>query len=519
MFPGTYVDTTPDKPAVIMAGSGEELSFKELDDRSARLAQYLYAAGLRPGDHVSIFMENNIRFFEFYWAAIRSGLFFTTINRYLQPDESAYIIADSESKAVFTSVAMSELVADLPGLCPDCDIWLTCDGPIDGYERYEDAVADQPAEPLADQPRGEMMLYSSGTTGRPKGIMRSLGGFQVDDPDGAGAVVALAGGLFGIDSDTVYLSPAPMYHSAPLGFTSSVQALGGTVVLMERFDPAQALQYIDTYKITHSQWVPTMFSRMLKLPAEQREGFDWSTHKVAIHAAAPCPVEVKKQMFDLWGPIIFEYYAGTEVNGFVFCPPQAWLDHPGTVGQAILGTIHICDDEGNELPNGESGAIYFEREEMPFEYHNDPEKTKGSQHPDHPNWSSLGDVGYVDDEGFLYLTDRKAFMIIAGGVNIYPQEIEDCLIMHPKVADVAVFGVPNEDLGEEVKAVVQPAVGTEASDELAGELLAYAKEHIANYKVPRSMDFRDELPRLPTGKLYKRILRDEYWGSKDSKIV
>ncbi len=519
MYPGTYAATTPDKSAVVMAGSGETLSYKELDDRSARLAQYLYAAGLRPGDHVSIFMENNIRYFEFYWAAVRSGLYFTTINRYLQPDESAYIVSDSASKAVFASVAVSELVADLPGLCPDCDIWLACDGPIDGWERYEDAVADQPAEPLAEQPRGEMMLYSSGTTGRPKGIKRPIGEHQIDDPDGAGAVVALGQGLFGMNADTVYLSPAPLYHSAPLGFCTSTQALGGTVVVMEKFDPAEALAHIDTYKITHSQWVPTMFSRMLKLPPEQLEGFDWSTHKVAIHAAAPCPIEVKKQMFELWGPIIYEYYAGTEVNGFVFCPPQAWLDHPGTVGQSILGTIHICDDEGNELPNGESGAIYFEREEMPFEYHNAPDKTKDSQHPDHPNWSSLGDVGYIDDEGFLFLTDRKAFMIIAGGVNIYPQEIEDCLIMHPKVADVAVFGVPNEDLGEEVKAVVQPAEGEEASDALATELLAFARDNIANYKVPRSLDFRDELPRLPTGKLYKRLLRDEYWGNKGSKIV
>lgn len=519
MFPGTYVATTPDKPAVIMAASGESLSFAELDARSAQLAQYLHGAGLRPGDHVSIFMENNIRYFELYWAAMRSGLYFTTINRYLQPDESAYMIDDSASKALFTSVAMSELVSDLPGLCTNCDIWLSVDGPIEGYKRYEDAIADMPAEPLADQPRGEMMLYSSGTTGRPKGIKRPMGATQIDDPSGAGAVVALGQGLFGMGSDTVYLSPAPLYHSAPLGFTSSTQALGGTVVVMEKFDPALAFQYIDQYKITHSQWVPTMFSRMLKLPEEQRQGYDWSTHKVAIHAAAPCPIEVKKQMFDLWGPIIYEYYAGTEVNGFVFCPPQAWLDHPGTVGQSILGTIHICDEEGNELPNGESGAIYFEREEMPFEYHNAPEKTKDSQHPDHPNWSSLGDVGYVDDEGFLFLTDRKAFMIIAGGVNIYPQEIEDCLIMHPKVADVAVFGVPNEDLGEEVKAVVQPAEGQEGGDALATELLAYAKEHIAGFKVPRSMDFRDELPRLPTGKLYKRILRDEYWGTKGSKIV
>ena len=284
----------------------------------------------------------------------------------------------------------------------------------------------------------------------------------------------LLSGLFGVSDESIYLSPAPLYHSAPLGFCTAIQAAGGTVVAMEKFDAAEALRLIDKHKITHSQWVPTMFSRMLKLDKAELEGHDWSSHKVAIHAAAPCPVEVKRQMFDLWGPIIYEYYAGTEVNGFVFCRPEDWLAHPGTVGQSILGPIHICDDEGNDQPNGEPGTIYFEREEMPFEYHNDSQKTRDAQHPEHPSWSTLGDVGYLDDEGFLFLTDRKAFMIISGGVNIYPQEIEDCLIMHPKVADVAVFGVPNADLGEEVKAVVQTEDGVEPSDELARELVAYA---------------------------------------------
>jgi fatty-acyl-CoA synthase len=494
-----------------MAGSGEELSYAELEARSAQLAQLFWAAGLRRGDHVSIFMENNIRFFECYWAAVRSGLYFTTINRYLQPEETAYILQDSGAKALVTSAAMAELVTPVPTMAPEVEILLTVDGPVDGFSRYEDEVAAYPAERLAEQPRGEAMLYSSGTTGRPKGIKRPLLDAEIDDPDAMAGTAMLLAGLFAVDADVTYLSPAPLYHSAPLGFTTGVQSMGGTVVVMERFDPALALQYLDTYKITHSQWVPTMFSRMLKLPAEQREGYDWSAHRYAIHAAAPCPVEVKKQMFDLWGPIIYEYYAGTEVNGFVFCPPDAWLGHPGTVGQPILGTIHICDEAGNELPNGEAGTIYFEREEVTFEYHNDAEKTRNSQHPEHPTWSTLGDVGYVDDEGFLYLTDRKAFMIIAGGVNIYPQEIEDCLIMHPKVADIAVFGIPNEDLGEEVKAVVQAEAGVEPSDELARELLAYAGEHIARYKVPRTIDFRNELPRLPTGKLYKRLLRDEYW--------
>lgn len=519
MYPGTFAETTPDKPAVIMAGSGEQVTYAELEARSAQLAQLFWAAGLRRGDHVAIFMENNIRYFECFWAAYRSGLYFTTINRYLQPDETAYILQDSGSKALITSAAMTELVTPVPALAPDVEILLAVDGPVDGFEPYEEAVARYPAERLERQPRGETMLYSSGTTGRPKGIKRPLEDVEIDDEGAASGVATLIQVLFGGGQDTVYLSPAPLYHSAPLGFTTSTQSLGGTVVVMERFDAAKALEYLDRYEITHSQWVPTMFSRILKLPEEQKQGWDWSSHKVAVHAAAPCPVEVKKQMFDLWGPIIYEYYAGTEVNGFVFCPPDAWLAHPGTVGSAILGTIHICDEMGNELPAGEAGTIYFEREEIPFEYHNDPAKTKDSQHPEHPTWTTLGDVGYVDDEGFLYLTDRKAFMIIAGGVNIYPQEIEDCLILHPKVADVAVFGVPNEDLGEEVKAVVQPEEGIEASEELATELMAYARDHIAHYKVPRSIDFRPELPRLPTGKLYKRVLRDEYWGKTDSKIV
>ncbi len=517
MYPGSYVDTTPDKPAVIMAGSGEQLTYAELEDRSRRLAQLLYAAGLRPGDHVSIFMENNIHYFECFWAAVRSGLYFTTINRYLQPDEAAYIINDSGSQALFVSSAVADVAAAIPAMAPDCKILLTVDGPVEGFEPYDDAVAAYPAEPLAEQPRGEGMLYSSGTTGRPKGIKRPLSGEAIDA--GHNNVTLLVTGLFGATADTVYLSPAPMYHSAPLGFTTGIQALGGTVVVMEKFDPALALTYIDQYQITMSQWVPTMFSRMLKLPPEQLEAYDGSSHQVAVHAAAPCPVEVKKQMFDLFGPIIHEYYAGTEVNGFVYCGPQDWLDHPGTVGTSILGVIRICDEMGEELPPNTPGTIYFERDEPTFSYHNDEEKTRGSRHPEHPNWSTLGDVGMLDEDGFLFLTDRKAFMIIAGGVNIYPQEIEDCLIMHPKVADVAVFGVPNEDLGEEVKAVVQPEEGIEQTDELARELMTYAEENIARYKVPRSIDFRDELPRLPTGKLYKRILKDEYWGKKDSRIV
>lgn len=479
MHPGKWAAETPDKAAVVMAGSGAQLTYRELNRRSCQLAQLWHSAGLRPGDHVCILMENNIRFFEVYWAAIRSGLYFTTINRYLKVDEAAYIVNDSGAKALTTSIVMADVASQIPALAPQCSVLLSVDGRVDGFDEYESAVAGQPETPLADQPRGETMLYSSGTTGRPKGIKRPLSGASIDDEVAGAAVTALLSGLFAVDSSTVYLSPAPLYHSAPLGFTTSTQALGGTTVIMEAFDPAEALRHLDTHRITHSQWVPTMFSRMLKLPPEQLTGHDWSTHKVAVHAAAPCPVEVKKKMFDLWGPIIYEYYAGTELNGFVFCGPQDWLAHPGTVGRAILGTIHICDDEGNELPIGETGTVYFARDRMPFEYHGAPEKTKSAQHPDHAGWSTLGDVGYVDEDGFLYLTDRKAFMIISGGVNIYPQEIEDCLIMHQKVADVAVFGIPSEDMGEAVHAVVQPAAGIEGNDVLGRELLAFAKETIA----------------------------------------
>jgi fatty-acyl-CoA synthase len=319
---------------------------------------------------------------------------------------------------------------------------------------------------------------------------------------------------YGFSADTVYLSPAPLYHAAPLGYVTNVQGFGGTVVMMQHFDPEQALRFIEAYGVTHSQWVPTMFVRMLKLPAEARTVYDLSSHRCAIHAAAPCPVDVKRQMIEWWGPIIEEYYAGTEGTGATIISSADWMAHPGSVGRASLGILHICDEEGVELPVGESGLIYFEREQRTFAYHNDEAKTRAALHPAHDNWMSLGDVGYVDADGYLYLTDRKAFMIISGGVNIYPQAIEDALILHPKVGDVAVFGVPHEEMGEEVKAVVEPAPGVAPTPELAVELLAFARDHLAHYMAPRSVDFIEEMPRLPTGKLYKRLLKDSYWQGR-----
>lgn len=515
MYPGAHAQTMPDKAAAINAATGELLTYRDLNHRSIQLARLWRAHGLRPGDHVALLMENNLRFFEVTWAALRSGLYITAINWHLPPDEAAYIINNCGARAIVSSSAMRSVADALVTLIPHCPVRLMTDGGMDGWTPYEAAIAAHPATPLAHEPLGDSMLYSSGTTGRPKGIKRPLPDGEVTA--GSRSRERLRG--FGFREDTVYLSPAPLYHAAPFGYTIGTQSLGGTVVMMERFHELDALRLIEHYRVTHSQWVPTMFVRLLKLPEADRQRWDLSSHEVAVHAAAPCPVEVKRQMIDWWGPILLEYYAGTEGNGSTVIDSHEWLGRPGSVGRATHGVLHICDDEGRELPTGEAGLIYYEQETMPFAYHNDPEKTRAAQHPVYPNWSTLGDLGYVDDTGYLYLTDRKAFMMISGGVNIYPQAIENVMILHPDIADVAVFGVPNAEFGEEVKAVVQLVPGIEPSPALAEALIAYAREHLAHYMAPRSIDFIDELPRLPTGKLYKRQLRDPYWSANRTKIV
>ncbi|WP_040789054.1 acyl-CoA synthetase [Nocardia paucivorans] len=509
MYPGAHVDRFPDKPAVILAERDEVLTYRELEDNSIRLARHLYEAGLRKGDHIALLSVNDPKIYEVYWAALRSGLYITAVNWHLSPAEIGYIVNDCDARALIVSADLGEaaeqIVADTPGV----EIRLAFGGGVTGHKSYEDALAASSPEPLPDQPRGADMLYSSGTTGRPKGIKHPLPERQVGDPPGD-AYTAVFGPLYGFDTDSVYLSPAPLYHAAPLRFGGVVHALGGTLVVMERFDAERALAAIDRYRVTHSQWVPTMFVRMLKLDEATRARYDVSSLKVAIHAAAPCPVDVKRAMIDWWGPVLHEYYASTEGNGVTFIDSEQWLRKPGSVGRAGLGVIRICDDDGRELPTGEIGAVYFEREEMPFAYHNDPAKTAQAVHPEHSTWTTTGDIGYVDEEGYLFLTDRKAFMIISGGVNIYPQEVEDALALHPKVFDVAVIGVPDEEMGESVKAVVQAAPGVETGPELAEELRIYLRERIAHYKVPRSFDFVDELPRTPTGKLVKGKLRDRY---------
>ena len=516
MYPGHWAQVTPGKPAVVMAGTDEVITHGQLDERSTRLARVWHDAGLRPDDGVALFMENHPRYLEVVWAALRSGLRITPVNRYLTTAEAAYIVNDCDARAIVTSTAMAPVARELAGLIPGCKLRLSVDGLVDGYDSYEDALSAAPAAPLDDEPLGQLMLYSSGTTGRPKGIVRPQPARKASE--GLGPLTGL-GALFAINADSIYLSPAPMYHAAPLGFCLAVTALGGTAVVMAHFDPLEALAAIDRHRCTHSQWVPTMFSRMLKLPEEERTRFDLSSHRVAIHAAAPCPRPVKEAMFEWWGPILYEYYGGSELNGLTYAPPQDWLAHPGTVGRAVLGVLHICDEEGNELPPGEPGLVYFEQEAAPFSYHKDDAQTRSSRHPQHANWTALGDVGYLDEEGFLYLTDRATFMIISGGVNIYPREIEDVLAMHPLVDDVAVIGVPNDDMGEEVKAVVQLVSGAEGTPDLAAELIAFCREHLTHYKCPRSVDFDPALPRLPTGKLYKRVLRDRYWAGHADRVT
>ena len=508
MYPGEYAKRHPDKPAFVMATSGEVVTFGQLDERANRLAQLFRDQGLQRLDHVAFFMENTPRMLECASAAERTGQYYTCVNSYLAADEVAYIVNDCTARIVITSNAKREVAAKLPALCPDVERWLMVDtdDPPAGFEAYDAAVAPFGTDPVPDEKLGVAMLYSSGTTGRPKGIYRPLPDAH---PAEQLAVMGFIRNVFQQREGMIYLSPAPLYHSAPLASVSGSVRLGATSVIMERFDPAHYLDLVSEHHVTTSQLVPTMFSRMLKLPADVREAADTSSLEAIVHAAAPCPAQVKEQMIEWWGPIIWEYYGATEANGITLCNSEQWLAHRGTVGKAVLGEVVILDDDDKPCPTGTPGTVWF-RGATNFEYFNDAAKTAENR-VEGGQTSTVGDVGYLDDDGYLHLTDRKTYMIISGGVNIYPQETENLLITHPKVADAAVFGVPNEDLGEEVKAVVQAAEGVNGGPELERELIAFCREHLAHFKCPRTVDFEAELPRLPTGKLYKRLLRDRYW--------
>ena len=511
MYPGEYGRTTPNKPAVIMGSSGTVVTYAELDERSRRLSRLLHERGLVRGDMVAIFAENHPRYFEVAWAALRSGMYLVTVNRYLQAEEAAYLITDSGAKAFISTTQQSKVATEMLEFIPDCQIRLMMDGTVDGFESYEDAIASASDEVFAEQPRGDFMLYSSGTTGRPKGIKRALPDRTIDDGQG-GTISLLLQFMLGMNSESIYLCPAPLYHSAAIIWSCGVHEIGGTVVVLEKFDAEEFLRIVERDSVTHAQVVPTMMVRMLGLPDEVKSKYDLSSLQLMVHAAAPCPPEAKRQMIEWLGPIVSEYYAGTEGTGMTFLTSEEWLAHPGSVGKPINGIPHICDEEGNEVETGGTGLVYFEQPQANFEYHGDPEKTKDSRHPQRENWMTLGDIGYLDEDGFLYLTDRRAFTIISGGVNIYPAEIESALIMHPDVVDIAVFGLPDPEFGEYVHAVVQLEPGIAADDATVEALRGYAREHLAGFKVPRVFDFRDELPRLPTGKLYKQQIRDEYLG-------
>lgn len=505
MHPSVHAQNHPDKPAVIMAASGETISFGQLDKNSNKIAHLFRQLGLGHGDPIAICMDNRARFFDLAWAAQRAGQIYVAISCRLTAPEIAYILEDSGAKALFASDYIGEALDQLVDFGPPLERFIV-EGEHAGYRNLDAALENLPDTPIADERAGVDMLYSSGTTGQPKGVR-----FPLPENPGiaeSNSLMMLAMGAFGFSADSIYLSPAPLYHAAPLRWSLTVHKIGGTVVVMEKFDPENALALIEKYKVDISQWVPTHFVRMLKLPDGVRERYDVSSLKCAVHAAAPCPVPIKEKMIDWWGPVLKEYYAGSEGNGFTFIDSENWLTHKGSVGTALIGIIRVCDEDGNEVPPRTEGTIYFEGG-TEFKYHNDPDKT--SEATNKHGWTTLGDVGWVDEDGFLYLTDRKSFMIITGGVNVYPQEIENLLITHDKVADAAVIGAPDEDMGERVVAIIQPLDMANATPEFGEELIAWLRHHLSGVKIPRQIDFMEELPRHPTGKLYKRLLRDEYW--------
>jgi fatty-acyl-CoA synthase len=504
LHPIAHAANRPDHPAVIMAGSGLQMTFREMDEASNRFAHLLRARGLGVGDAFAVLLENRIEYFTLIWGSQRAGTMLVPISTRLTAPEIVYILKDSEAKFLISSDAYLEVLEGVRAECPDLPILVT-DG--DAGESFANALAAQPVAPIADPSAGMVMLYSSGTTGRPKGIRPA----PPADPDPQAIVplmgLATMGAGMPADGSMVYLSPAPLYHAAPIGWCSVAHRLGATIVVLEKFDPEGALAAIEKYRVTDSQWVPTHFVRFLKLDPEVRTRFDLSSHQRALHAAAPCPVPIKREMIQWWGPIINEYYAGSESIGMTLVKSEQWLTHPGTVGVPIYGKLHICGPDGEELPVGEDGLIYFENDLLPT-YHNDPEKTREAMHPQ--GWMTLGDIGHVDADGFLYLTDRKSHMIISGGVNIYPQEIENLLVTHDKVMDAAVIGAPCPDLGEKVVAVVQPRDMADAGQALETELREFLAPSLSRIKMPKLFDFRPDLPREANGKLYKRELRDEF---------
>ena len=512
VHPKEWAARDRERTALIFAADDRHMSYGELDDASNRVAQALRASGLCPGDGIAVVLGNTPEFFEIYWGAMRAGLYFTPINWHLTGDEMAYIVTNSDARALFAAAELGPIVGPLAREAAGLRRRIAVGGAISGFDDYATTLAAMPATPIADESEGSTMLYSSGTTGRPKGVRPPLPGTAL----GTGLMAATATvfqSFFEMRTDDRYLCPGPLYHAAPLSFSAIQHRIGAAVVVMEKFTPEGALRSIERHRVTTSQWVPTHFNRMLSLPESVRMSFDLSSLRVAIHAAAPCPIPVKERMIAWWGPKLVEYYAGTEGGGSLI-RSEEWLSHRGSVGRHWAGgTIHILDDEGRAIDEpGRDGLVYFEGPESAearFRYHKDADKTADT-------WLgrlfTLGDIGHLDAEGYLYLTDRKSHMIISGGVNIYPQEVEHCLVEHPAVEDIAVIGVPHEDMGEEVKAIIQLRAGFTADPALAAEIIDWTRQRIAHFKAPRSVAFLDELPRQENGKIYKRRLRELYAG-------
>ncbi|WP_311268029.1 AMP-binding protein [Sphingobium sp. WCS2017Hpa-17] len=493
--PRRWAETQPDRPAVVYPSSGVTLSYGALDARANRCAHLLRARGLQRGDHFALLVENVPVFHELVWAGHNAGLYYTAISWRFHVEEIAFIIANCGARLVFHTEKQAALVDQLKARLPDiCFI----DVSDDSY------AAAYPATPIPDESRGSDMLYSSGSTGRPKGIKQHLPDSGID---GLSKMFVIYADRYGWGEDTVYLMPCPLYHSGPMRFAMAMQQIGATLIVMEAFEAEGALALADRYRVTHAHWVPTMLVRLLKLPAQVKALYDLSSVRIIVHGAAPIAPDVKRAAIDWFGPILEESYGGTEGNGLTMIGSADWLAHPGSVGRPFLGAIHILDDDGRDVSTGQVGTVWFSGGPG-FAYHQDPDRTADAH--DASGRSTLGDIGYVDAEGYLYLTDRRSNMAISGGVNIFPQEAENRLISHPAVADASVFAVPDEDMGELLHAVVQPLDPTADTDALASELSGWCRAALATIKCPRSWEFRDQLPRHDTGKIYARHLKDEW---------
>jgi long-chain acyl-CoA synthetase len=503
MHPSTFAQSSPHQAALIDADSGETLSYRRLNERANQAAHALRKLGLNRGDVIAVLLENSFEIFEIAWATQRAGLYLTSISTRLLKADIAHILGDSGARVLIASDRLASVAAAACVDLPQTQGFLTS-SQLHGLKSWRGLREAEPTTPIADESPGADMLYSSGTTGRPKGVRPPLPTGEIDAPT---PLMGMATTLYGMQPGTIYLSTSPLYHAAPQRWALTVQRVGGTVIISARFDAERSLALIEKHRVTHATFVPTHFIRMLKLPGEVRGRYDCSSLQAVIHAAAPCPVPVKHAMIEWWGPIVHEYYSGTESCGITALNSHEWLRKPGSVGRAVLGTVKITDDCGDELAPNQVGNVFFANGPT-FEYHNDPVKTAEAY--DRHGWATLGDIGHLDEDGYLYLSDRKNFMIISGGVNIYPQEIENVLVTHPKVADVAVIGAPDEEMGEHVIAVVEPANWADAGASLAEELRTFARSTLGGVKCPKQFYFRESLPREPTGKLMKRLLRDEF---------